>query len=299
MVEHPVIDGWDPRQYDKFQREREQPFYDLLGLVRPAPRMRVVDLGCGTGRLTHVAHQRLQALETIGIDRSDSMLTEIRASVLPPGLRFEIGTIEGFVAQAVGTPTSAGARDVPPSHAASADGRSLGGGSQPAERYDLILSNAAFHWVENHDALLHGLAAALAPSGQLAFQVPAQHDELSHRVADELTEVEPFRTAFGGWRRPQPVLTPDAYARLLYRCGFADPNVRLIVYPHVLTSRDEVVEWMKGTLLTEFERRLPPGSDLFTQFVEEYRSRLTGGLDASQPFFFPFKRILCWGQKSA
>jgi trans-aconitate 2-methyltransferase len=293
-----MIDAWDPRQYDKFQREREQPFYDLLGLVRPAPRMRVVDLGCGTGRLTHVAHQRLQALETIGIDRSDSMLTESRAGVLPPGLRFEIGTIEGFVAQAFGTPTSAGARAVPPSHAASPDDRSPGGGTQSGERYDLILSNAAFHWVEDHEALLHGLAAALAPSGQLAFQVPAQHDELSHRVADELTEVEPFRTAFAGWRRPQPVLTPEAYARLLYRCGFADPNVRLIVYPHVLASRDQVVEWMKGTLLTEFERRLPPGSDLFTQFVEEYRRRLIDRLDASQPFFFPFKRILCWGQKS-
>jgi trans-aconitate 2-methyltransferase len=263
-----TIDTWDPRQYDKFQREREQPFYDLLGLVRPAPAMRVVDLGCGTGKLTRVAHERLTAHETIGLDRSGSMLTASRAGVLPPGLRFEIGTIEDFVAHASGG-------------------------------YDLILSNAAFHWVEDHDALLRGLSAALAPSGQLAFQVPAQHDEPSHQIADELTDVEPFRTAFGRWHRPQPVLTPDAYARLLYRCGFEDPNVRLIVYPHVLASRDQVVEWMKGTLLTEFERRLPPGSDLFTHFVEEYRRRLIGRLEASQPFFFPFKRILGWGRKSA
>jgi trans-aconitate 2-methyltransferase len=265
------IDTWDPRQYDKFQREREQPFYDLLGLVQPAPRMRVVDLGCGTGKLTRVAHERLQALETTGIDRSGSMLTEIRASALPSGLRFEVGTIEDFVARPPGAPG----------------------------HYDLILSNAAFHWIEDHEALLHGLAAALAPSGQLAFQVPAQHDEPSHVIADELTGVEPFKTAFGGWHRPQPVLTPEAYARLLYRCGFVDPNVRLIVYPHILASRDQVVEWMKGTLLTEFERHLPPGSDLFPQFVEEYRRRLIGRLDASQPFFFPFKRILCWGQRPA
>jgi trans-aconitate 2-methyltransferase len=265
------IDTWDPRQYDKFQREREQPFYDLLGLVQPAPRMRVVDLGCGTGKLTRVAHERLQALETTGIDRSGSMLTEIRASALPSGLRFEVGTIEDFVARPPGAPG----------------------------HYDLILSNAAFHWIEDHEALLHGLAAALAPSGQLAFQVPAQHDEPSHVIADELTGVEPFRTAFGGWHRPQPVLPPEAYARLLYRCGFVDPNVRLIVYPHILASRDQVVEWMKGTLLTEFERHLPAGSDLFRQFVEEYRRRLLGRLDASQPFFFPFKRILCWGQRPA
>ena len=43
-------------------------------------------------------------------------------------------------------------------------------------------------------------------------------------------------------------------------CGFADPNVRLIVYPHVLAGRDDVVEWMKGTLLTEYERHLPAGA---------------------------------------
>ena len=47
-----MTDTWDPAQYDKFQREREQPFFDLLAMVRPAPAMQVVDLGCGTGKLT-------------------------------------------------------------------------------------------------------------------------------------------------------------------------------------------------------------------------------------------------------
>jgi trans-aconitate 2-methyltransferase len=264
-----TIDTWDPRQYDKFQREREQPFYDLLSMVHPAPAMRVVDLGCGTGKLTQVAHDRLQALETTGIDRSEGMLKEMRGGAACAGMRFEVGTIEEFASAA-------------------------GPGG-----YDLILSNAAFHWVEDHHRLLPALHRALRPSGQLAFQVPYQHEDLSHIVAEELTAVEPFRTAFGGWHRPQPVLTPDAYARLLYRCGFAAPMVRLIVYPHVLTSREDVVEWMKGTLLTEYARHLPPDGALFAQFVESYRERLLGRLDPDRPFFFPFKRILCWGQRSA
>ena len=269
-----MTDSWDPKQYDKFEREREQPFYDLLDLVQPAAGMRVVDLGCGTGKLTRVAHQRFDAIDTTGIDRSASMLATIQAGPLPPGLHFEVGTIETFVA-----------------NRGRADGAASG--------YDLILSNAALHWVEHHDALLPRLYEALAPSGQLAFQVPAQHDGLSHRVAEELTEVEPFRSGFDGWHRPQPVLAPDAYARLLYRCGFSDPKVRLIVYPHILKSRDEVVEWMKGTLLTEYQRHLPPGSDLFERFVEAYRRRLMDALEPATPFFFPFKRILCWGQRSA
>jgi trans-aconitate 2-methyltransferase len=255
------LDAWNPTQYDKFRREREQPLFDLLALVRPKPGMRVVDLGCGTGKPTRVLHERLQPRETLGIDRSARMLEDAGADV-PAGLRFEVGAIESF---------------------------------GPDGGYDLVFSNAAFHWVEHHDALVARLARALNPGGQLAFQVPAMHDSPSHAVAEELAATE-FRDDFGGWRRPQPVLAPDAYARLLYRTGLVDQRVHLAVYPHVLASRDEVIEWMKGTLLTEYDRHLPAGR--FAAFVEAYRKRLFAQLDDVRPFFFPFRRILCWGQRS-
>jgi trans-aconitate 2-methyltransferase len=256
------VDTWNPAQYEKFRREREQPFYDLLALVRTTPDMRAVDLGCGTGKLTRLLHTHLEARETIGIDRSSHMLDEARASELPPGLRFEVQRIEDFHAN----------RD-----------------------YDLIASNAALHWVDDHPALIARLADGLTAGGQLAFQVPAMHDNLSHTIADELARTE-FRADFRGWQRPQPVLAPDAYSRLLYRLGFAEQRVHLAVYPHVLPSRDDVVEWMKGTLLTEYDRHLPAGR--FPAFLDAYRTRLVAALEDARPFFFPFKRILCWAMKS-
>lgn len=263
-VGSPLTDTWNPAQYDKFQREREQPFFDLLSLVRPAPNMRVVDLGCGTGRLTRLLHERLRARETLGIDRSSRMLEQGRQDASPAGLGFEVDTIEAF-------PDTRGA-------------------------FDLVLSNAALHWVEDHPSLLARLASSLTASGQLAFQVPAQHDHASHRVAEELTDVEPFRSAFDGWHRPQPVLEPHAYAGLLYSLGFNEPAVRLIIYPHVLAGPEQVIEWMKGTLLTEYERHLP--ADMYETFVDAYRTRLLRYLGNARPFFFPFRRILCWGQKN-
>ena len=190
-----TIDTWDPRQYDKFQREREQPFYDLLAMVRPELGMRVVDLGFGTGKLTRVLHERLQARETVGIDRSTSMLASTRDLPRAAGLRFEEGTIEEFAARlaAQAAPAAIGTRGGP----------------------DLVFSNAAFHWVEDHEALIRALFAALGPGGQLAFQVPAQHDDPSHVIARQLAAEEPFQGALGGWRKPQPVLTAEGYARLL------------------------------------------------------------------------------------
>jgi trans-aconitate 2-methyltransferase len=261
-----AIDTWDPRQYAKFERQREQPFYDLFALIRSTPNMCVVDLGCGTGKLTRVLHERLRARDTVGIDQSESMLTSAHAEPRCHGLRFEIGTIESF-----------------------ADRR-----LERRERPELIFSNAALHWVSDHDALLHKLACLLPPDGQLAFQVPAQQADATHVTAATLAATEPYRSALGGWQKPEPVLTPDGYARLLYACGFRDPIVRLIVYPHVLESRDAVVDWVKGTLLTDYARHLP--ASLFDRFVDEYRARLLPQLDAAEPFFFPFKRILCWGQ---
>ena len=76
-------DTWDPKQYDKFQREREQPFFDLLALVQPKPGMRIVDLGCGTGTLTRTMHEQLGAAETVGVDRSEAMLAGMRDQPQP------------------------------------------------------------------------------------------------------------------------------------------------------------------------------------------------------------------------
>jgi trans-aconitate 2-methyltransferase len=259
-----VADPWNPDQYRKFEREREQPFYDLLAMVRPAAAMRVVDLGCGTGKLTRELHARLNASETIGIDRSKRMLQKAGDTELPAGVKFQVGDIEAFP----DTPSD----------------------------YDLVFSNAALHWVEDHEALFARLSAALRPHGQLAVQMPAMHDEISHLIAAEILETEPFRSASNRWQKPQPVLSPDVYARLMFRLGFADPVVRLIVYPHVLPGPEDVVEWVKGTLLAEYSRHLPP--DVFEQFLAEYRDRLLARLDDERPFLFAFKRILLWGARA-
>jgi trans-aconitate 2-methyltransferase len=254
-------DTWNPSQYEKFRDERRRPFFDLVELVRPGPGMRVVDLGCGTGELTRVLHDRVGARETVGIDSSAAMLGK-SASFAVDGLRFENADIADF---------------------------------RPESRYDLVFSNAALHWTANHDALFARLAASLTADGQLAVQMPANFDEASHVVAAEVAAEEPFRTALAGYTGVRNVLAPEAYACLLDRLGFAEQHVRLQVYGHKLTRRDDVVEWVKGTLLTDYQRRMP--AELFARFLDRYRKRLLPRLEDTTPYFFPFKRILIWARK--
>jgi trans-aconitate 2-methyltransferase len=261
-----VRDTWDPACYDRFADERGAPFHDLLALVRPLPGGRAVDLGCGTGALTAQLHRHTRARETVGLDSSPAMLERARP-LAGDGLRFEQADIADFARA----------------------GRAGG----DAGRWNLVFSNAALHWVPDHPALLAGLRAALAPGGQLAVQVPANHDHPSHVLAAEMAGEEPFREALGGYRRYTPVELPERYAELLDRLGFGEQHVRLQVYGHHLSGREEVVEWVKGTLLTDYQRRMP--AELFERFLAGYHERLLPLLDERRPYFYPFKRLLLWG----
>jgi trans-aconitate 2-methyltransferase len=254
-------DTWDPAQYERFERERSLPFFDLLDLVEPCPGGRVVDLGCGTGELTRVLHERTQAAATVGLDSSQAMLERSRDHA-GDGLTFALGDIAEWV---------------------------------PPDPVDLIFSNAALHWIDDHDELFARLTEAVAAGGQLAVQVPANHDHASHLVAERVAGEEPFRTALDGYVRYAPVLAPESYAQLLHRLGYESQRVRLHVYLHVLPDAAAVVEWVKGTLLTDYRRRLP--DDVYESFVARYRDLLITELPDERPFPFSFKRVLLWGKR--
>ena len=151
---------------------------------------------------------------------------------------------------------------------------------------DLVFSNAA---------LFARLTEALSGGGQLAVQMPANFDHPSHVVAAEVRREPEFRDALADVTDAAGnMLPPEGYAALLERLGYVEQNVRLQVYGHHLDSPDEVVEWVKGTLLTEIERRLPP--DAYAAFLARYRERLLPRLVDTRPYFFTFKRILLWAR---
>jgi trans-aconitate 2-methyltransferase len=262
-----TADGWDPAQYARFAAERRQPFVDLVALCAPVPGGRVVDLGCGDGELTIELHRTLGAGHTVGVDSSSTMLAQAaERHRSEPGVTFEQGDIATW-------------------HGAPAD---------------LVFANASLHWVSDHRMLLGRLRRALDGGGQLAFQVPANFAHPSHRVALHVAAEEPFVSALGEdppEDRGRHVLSPEEYATALDELGASSQTVRLQVYGHRLSSTHDVVEWVKGTLLTPYRRALPPA--LFARFVARYTSMLVDELGDRRPYFYPFPRILCWAQLPA
>jgi trans-aconitate 2-methyltransferase len=253
-----MTSAWNPEQYERFARERSQPFFDLVALLTPVAGGRVVDLGCGTGSLTAQLPSLLGAREVLGLDNSPSMM----ASAAPHAsdtVQFLEADIETF--------------------------------HQP-KAWDVVLSNAALHWVPDHPAVLIRWADSLRPGGQIAVQVPANADHPSHVCAREAADS--MAPAFNGPVPSDPVaanvLPPERYAEVLDGLGLRDVHVRLQVYGHHLTSSADVVEWTKGTSLTRFQSVL--AADDYDELVRRYRARLLEAIGDRSPYFFTFKRIL-------
>lgn len=250
--------SWNPIQYQKFAKEREAPFFDLLQLIIPYPAMTVLDLGCGTGQLTKELHDRLQAKKTIGIDSSSTMLQESKQYVSET-LTFTQQTIESFT---------------------------------PDEKVDLLFSNAALQWLPNHLDEIRRLTEYLRERGQIAIQMPANFDFPTHTIAKALAKESPFRI---NEERLLTVRPLEEYAQLFYSLGFKKQHVVCKVYPHILDSTESVVEWVKGSLLTYYEARLTP--PLYNQFITEYHKRILDHFGEQKPIFLPFKRYLLAASK--
>lgn len=244
---------WSPEQYARFKAERRQPFDDLVALVERRPRMRIVDLGCGTGELTRELHERFGATETVGIDNSETMLLKA-GHFGGEMLRFEQGDIEAYVS------------DRP---------------------FDLVFSNAAFHWVPDHEGLFRRLTNFLSTTGQLAVQMPANDEHLSHITAAEVAR------DFGIGARPDFLLPLQRYATLLQELGYERQHVRMQVYGHLLPSSEDVVEWVRGALLTHYQSLM--SAERFEEFLAAYRARLQRAIGDHRPYFYTYKRLLLWG----
>ena len=99
---------------------------------------------------------------------------------------------------------------------------------------------------------------ACAPGGQLAVQVPTNAD---HAVAPRGRRRRPrgavpvaHRRHAAARRRRRQRAAAGALRRAARRLGFVEQHVRLQVYGHHLDSTADVVEWVKGTSLTRFQR---------------------------------------------
>ena len=158
----------------------------------------------------------------------------------------------------------------------------------------VVLVGPALQWVDDHEALFPRLASTLRPVGQLAVQMPSNNDHVSHTTAHEVAREPRHAAALGGYVREYPLREPEWYAELFAHLGFTGQHVREQVYLHRLPTSADVIEWVKGSLLTDYRNRLAPPD--YEAYLTDYRHRLLSILPNAPPLLYPFKQTLLWAR---
>jgi trans-aconitate 2-methyltransferase len=251
---------WDPDVYLAFADHRARPFYDLLSRVGAQQPRRVVDLGCGPGNLTLQLARRWPDAAVEGVDSSPEMIAAAR----------ERGV-----------------------DAAVADLRTW----TPQPDTDVVLSNAALHWVPERDELMVRWADQLAAGAWIAVQMPGNFETPSHAAVRAVARRQPYAKTL----RDTPfcvgnvVGTPAHYAELLLDAGCM-VDAWEATYLHQLTGEHPVLDWISGTALLPVSERL--SEQEYQQFREELIPLLADAYPprADGTTFFPFRRVFVVAQ---
>jgi trans-aconitate 2-methyltransferase len=252
---------WNPEIYSKFKTTRYQPFYDLADLIKPVKSMKAIDLGCGTGEQTAILANRFKDADFLGIDSSPEMLGQSK-SLETDNLHFRLATTEDTL--------------------------------NSEEKWDLIFSNAALQWSNDHRTLFPELIGLINSRGQFAVQMPVQKENALNRILFELVEEEPFKSGLKGWKRDSPVLSIDEYAQILFSCGLEDIQIIQKVYSIIANDHDTLYDFISGSSLIPYLERLE--GEQKELFINTYKDRIKLCFP-KLPAIYAFKRLLLYGRK--
>ncbi|OXB04465.1 methyltransferase domain-containing protein [Flavobacterium pectinovorum] len=253
---------WNPEIYNKFKNIRYQPFYDLIDFIKPMESMKAIDLGCGTGEQTAILADKFPNANFLGVDSSDEMLEQSK-SLETANLHFKKATTEETI--------------------------------ESGEKWDLIFSNAALQWSNDHEILFSELIGLLNPKGQFAVQMPVQPENKLNKILSELIDEEPFKSYLNGFKRDSPVLSIDDYAQILFDGGLEDIQIMQKVYPIIANDHETLYNFISGSALIPYIERLD--GDERTLFIKTYKERIAAEFP-KLPAIYSFKRILLYGKKT-
>lgn len=223
---------WDAQTYDRVADPMTRWGSAVLDRLPLAGDERVLDAGCGSGRVTELLAARLPHGRVVALDGSPAMIDAARERLAPFGGRIE------FVVADLNRPLPL------------------------TEPVDAILSTATFHWIPEHDALFTNLAAVLRPGGWLVAQCGG---------AGNIASIQRVLATIGdGWLGPVHFETPMATVSRLDAAGFVDIECWLTDEPTRFEPGEPLETYLRTVVLGAHIERLPAGEhDGFVRKVAE------------------------------
>lgn len=242
MAEDIKMHRWDPETYSLSSSAQKMWAEELLSRISIRGDERILDIGCGDGKITAQISRLVPKGSVAGLDSSQEMLGFAR-SWFPaeewPNLAFQHG-----------------------------DARDL----QYDNQFDLVLSFAALHWVLDHRPVLAGIRRSLRKGGRVFMQFGGRGN--AARVLDiagEMITEERWRPYFEGFEFPYGFFGPEEYRVWLDASGLKTVRLELLEKDMVQKGRSGLASWITSTWLPYIER-VPEElrSDFIYSVVERY-----------------------------
>ncbi len=232
---------WNAVAYDDLSDPMFEWGMAVLGTLELKGDERVLDAGCGSGRLTRELVRRVPAGEVVALDFSRQMLEQARQGLAEFGDRVEFvqGSLQDFVLK------------------------------RPV---DGIFSNAVFHWVPDHAEMFRCLHRALKPGGWLVAQFGGVGNlARTYGRAHQVGELERFRQHLKSGRESAHFEDVASTRQRMEAAGFGVSEAKLHTVVARFEQRERYEAFLRTVVLRESMAMLPEKEQ--REFLEEVSGR--------------------------
>jgi trans-aconitate 2-methyltransferase len=233
---------WSAADYASNSTVQQTWARELIAKLKLRGDERVLDVGCGDGKITAEMARAIPHGAAAGVDASPQMI-EFASQTFPAS---KISNLEFHVM----------------------DARKI----QFVRKFDVVFSNAALHWVNDHQAFLRGAASVLKPGGRLIVSCGGKGN--AHDVFLALRpeiRLKRWREFFRKMEAPYFFHSPDEYKKWLPRFGFKTRSVKLTPKDATYPGADGFATWLRTTWLP-YTQRVPENvrEEFIAAVVERY-----------------------------
>lgn len=246
----PATTKWNAAEYAANSAVQQAWARELIAKLKLRGDEHILDVGCGDGKVTAEIARSVPRGSVTGVDASQPMIAFAKQTFpvkQNPNLAFRV-----------------------------MDARQL----CFAQMFDVVFSNAAWHWVDDHQAILRGVASVLKSGGRMVVSCGGKGN-----AQDVFVALRPVMRLAHWWKyfrqMPKPYFfyAPGDYEKWLPRFGFKSCRVDLAPKDATYNGAHGFATWLRTTWLP-YTQRVP--DELREEFIAAVTERYVAKHPADQ-----------------